>query len=167
MNLTGKIALVTGGTRGIGAATALVLVKGGAQVAIVGRRADKEATHTRDNILAMGGHCEIIQADCARPDEAQRCVQATEARLGPVDVLVHSAGGPVNGGLFDLSPEAWAGAFDVHVHAVFHLCRSVIPGDHFGFLDGGPARDRDESCLPGGEGRFATVRAGARARVRQ
>ena len=128
MNLTGKIALVTGGTRGIGAATALVLVKGGAQVAIVGRRADKEATHTRDNILAMGGHCEIIQADCARPDEAQRCVQATEARLGPVDVLVHSAGGPVNGGLFDLSPEAWAGAFDVHVHAVFHLCRSVIPG---------------------------------------
>jgi NAD(P)-dependent dehydrogenase (short-subunit alcohol dehydrogenase family) len=43
-------------------------------------------------------------------------------------VLVHSAGGPVNGGLFDLTPEAWLGAFDVHVHAIFHLCRAAIPG---------------------------------------
>jgi len=43
-------------------------------------------------------------------------------------VLVHSAGGPVNGGLLALTPEAWYAAFDVHVHPIFHLCRAVIPG---------------------------------------
>ena len=54
-------------------------------------------------------------------------VEEVRAKLGDPDILVHSAGGPVNGGLFDLTPEAWEGAFDVHVHAVFHLCRAVIP----------------------------------------
>jgi len=128
MNLTEKTALVTGGTRGIGAATALALAREGADVAIAGRRMDSEAAAVRDRIAALGRRCEVIQADCGRPEEARRCVTEAESRLGPVDILVHSAGGPVNGGLFELTPEAWAGAFDVHVHAIFHLCRAVIPG---------------------------------------
>ena len=127
MNLSGKIALVTGGTKGIGAATALALAKEGADVAIVGRHVGPDANATRDAIVALGRRCEIIQADCGQPSEATRCVNETAARLGPVDVLVHSAGGPVNGGLFDVTPEAWQAAFDVHVHAIFHLCRAAIP----------------------------------------
>ena len=55
-------------------------------------------------------------------------MRETESKLGPVDILIHSAGGPVNGGLFDLTPERWMEAFDVHVHAIFHLCRAAIPG---------------------------------------
>ncbi len=127
MNLTGKVALVTGGTRGIGAATAIGLAREGADVAIVGRRSDDASVATRDEILKWGRRCEIIQADCGKPDEATRCVRETTEKLGSVDVLVHSAGGAVNGGLLDLTPEAWASAFDVHVHAVFHLCRAAIP----------------------------------------
>ena len=127
MNLSGKIALVTGGTRGIGAATALALAKAGTDVSIVARRLDSEANSVRQSILALGRRCELIQADCGQPEEAARCVRETEAKLGAVDVLVHSAGGPVNGGLFDLTPEQWQGAFDVHVHAIFHLSRAVIP----------------------------------------
>ena len=127
MNLSGKIALVTGGTRGIGAATALALAKAGADVSIVARRLDSEANSIRQSILALGRRCELIQADCGKPDDAARCVRETEAKLGAVDVLVHSAGGPVNGGLFDLTPEQWQSAFDVHVHAIFHLSRAVIP----------------------------------------
>jgi len=127
MNLSGKVAFVTGGTRGIGAATAIALAKAGADVAIAARRLDDEANKTRDAIVATGRRCELVQADCALPDDCTRCVRETESRLGAVDVLVHSGGGPVNGGLFDLTPEAWAGAFDVHVHAIFHLARAVIP----------------------------------------
>lgn len=127
MNLSGKIALVTGGAKGIGAATALALAQEGADVAVVGRRADKDASLTQQAIKALGRRCEIIQADCGKPDQASRCVEETQAKLGAVDVLVHSAGGPVNGGLFDLTPEAWEGAFDIHVHAIFYLCRAVIP----------------------------------------
>lgn len=127
MKLSGKIALVTGGTRGIGAATAVALAQSGADVAIVGRRVDEQANATRAAILGSGRRCEILQADCGQHAEAVRCVRETESKLGAVDVLVHCAGGPVNGGLFDLTPEAWAGAFDVHVHAIFHLARAVIP----------------------------------------
>ncbi len=128
MNLTGKIALVTGGTKGIGAATAIALARQGADVAIVGRHLGDEAKSTGDAIRRSGRRCEMIQADCAKAAETIRCVRETESRLGVVDVLVHSAGGPVNGGLFDLTPEMWQAAFDVHVHAIFHLCRNVIPG---------------------------------------
>jgi NAD(P)-dependent dehydrogenase (short-subunit alcohol dehydrogenase family) len=127
MNISGKIAFVTGGTRGIGAATALGLAREGADVAIVGRHSDKEAALTRDAIIAAGRRCEIIQADCGKPAEAARSVREAESLLGPIDVLVHSAGGAVNGGLFDVTPDAWQAAFDVHVHAIFYFCRAVIP----------------------------------------
>ena len=127
MELTGKIALVTGGTRGIGAATAIALAREGADVAIVGRKVDAEAEGTRDAIRKLGRRCEIIQADCGQAAEATRCVKETELKLGSVAVLVHCAGGPVNGGLLELTPETWNAAFDLHVHAIFHMSRAVIP----------------------------------------
>jgi NAD(P)-dependent dehydrogenase (short-subunit alcohol dehydrogenase family) len=127
VNLSGKIALVTGGTRGIGAATAIALAREGADVAISARRLDDEAKRTRDAILAAGRRCEMIAADAAIPADNTRVVEETSTRLGPVDVLIHSAGGPVNGGLLDLTAEQWQRAFDVHVHAIFHLARAVVP----------------------------------------
>ena len=127
MNLTGKIALITGGTRGIGAATALALAKEGAHVAVVGRTSNDESWAVTKAIEGLGRRCEFIQADCGSAGEAEGCVRETESRLGAPDVLVHSAGGPVNGGLFELTTETWKAAFDVHVHAVFHLCRAAIP----------------------------------------
>ena len=127
MKLPDRVALVTGGTKGIGAATALQLAREGAHVALVGRHPDDEAASVKQQIEALGRRCEVIVADCGQPADATRCVQETAAKLGSVDVLVHSAGGPVNGGLFDLKPEDWYAAFDVHVHAIFHLCRAAIP----------------------------------------
>ena len=127
MKLQDRVALVTGGTKGIGAAAALSLAREGAHVALVGRNHDDEAKAVKQQIEALGRRCEMIVADCGKPDDAARCVRETAAKLGPVDVLVHSAGGPVNGGLFDLKPEDWHAAFDVHVHAIFHLCRAAIP----------------------------------------
>jgi len=127
MILKDKIALITGGTKGIGAATAIALAQSGADVAINGRYDDEEAKSVKEAILGLGHRCEVIVADCGKPAEATRCVTETKDRLGGVDVLVHSAGGLVAGGLFDLTPEAWNAAFDVHVHAIFHLCRASIP----------------------------------------
>ncbi|KAF0180426.1 MAG: Short-chain dehydrogenase/reductase SDR [Limisphaerales bacterium] len=126
MQIKGKVGLVTGGTRGIGAAVAIALAKEGADVAIVGRTEDDDARQTRAAIQALGRRCELILADCAKPADCTRAVEEAAQRLGGVDVLVHSAGGPVNGGLLELTPEAWHGAFDVHVHAIFYLCRAAI-----------------------------------------
>ena len=127
MQLQGKVCLVTGGTKGIGAATAIAFAEQGASIAIVARHVDDEAKKTRDRIAALGRKGGLISADIAKPAEVARCVEETVRALGPIDVLVHAAGGPVNGGLFDLTAEQWHAAFDVHVHPIFHLCRAVIP----------------------------------------
>jgi 3-oxoacyl-[acyl-carrier protein] reductase len=127
MNLENKVALITGGTKGIGAAIAVALGQTGADVALVGRFADDEAKAVRKSILALNRRCEIIVADCAKPAEVTRCVQETKNLLGGVDVLIHSAGGAISGTLLEVTPEAWYGAFEVHVHAIFHLCRAVLP----------------------------------------
>ncbi|MEI6785710.1 MAG: SDR family NAD(P)-dependent oxidoreductase [Verrucomicrobiota bacterium] len=127
MQLTNKVALITGGTRGIGAATALLLAEHGADVAIVGRQADTEAQQIRDRIQGLGRKCLLLTADVGQPEAARRCVRETAAQLGAPTVLVHSAGGPVNGGFLDLTPERWQAAFDVHLHAIFHLCQEAIP----------------------------------------
>src|SRR5262245_25219966 len=127
MNLQNKAALVTGGTKGIGAATAVAFAKAGANVALVGRHDDKDAAVTRKEIEALGRRCEMIVADCAKPEEAVRCVNEAAKKLGSLEVLVHSAGGPVNGKLFEIGEADCYGAFDIHVHAIFHLCRTAIP----------------------------------------
>lgn len=127
MKLDGKVALVTGGTRGIGKATAVALAKKGADVAVTARRIDAVAERTRDEIRELGHRCELIQADHGIPSETSSLVGKIESTLGSIDVLVHSAGGPVNGGLLQVTPEEWHRAFEVHVHAVYYLCRAVVP----------------------------------------
>ena len=127
MQLHGKAALITGGTRGIGAATALAFAKEGADVAITSRHLDDDALHTQREIEALGRRCEIITADCAVPADCTRMVEEAAAKFGRLDVLVHAAGGAVTGGLLEVTPEAWNAAFDVHVHAVYHLSRAAVP----------------------------------------
>jgi NAD(P)-dependent dehydrogenase (short-subunit alcohol dehydrogenase family) len=127
MNLAGKICLITGGTKGIGAATALEMASRGADVAINGRVCDEPAMQVRTRVEAVGRRCIVVTADVSKPEEAARCVTATEKSLGSPDVLIHCAGGLAPGGLLEVSPETWYDAFNVHVHSTFHLCRAVVP----------------------------------------
>ena len=128
MELKDKICLITGGTKGIGAATALLFAQLGAKVAVVGRNLkDSEAEETQKRLSEFRARFIAMPADMARADDCLACVQRTQKELGDVDVLVHSAGGPVPGGLLEITPQSWHAAFDVHVHAIFHLCRAVVP----------------------------------------
>lgn len=83
---------------------------------------------TLQRLEEIGSPSLFLAADIGKPEEATRCVEQTIERFGAVDVLIHSAGGPVNGGLLALTPEAWYEAFNVHVHPIFHLCRAAVPG---------------------------------------
>lgn len=127
MNLEKKICLITGGTKGIGAATALALAEKGADIAIAARHIDEPARKLSREIEALGRRCLCLTADLGNPDQATECVQKTAAHFGALDVVVHSAGGPVNGGLLEITPEIWMTAFNVHVHGIFFLCRAAIP----------------------------------------
>ncbi|MBX3426360.1 MAG: SDR family oxidoreductase [Pirellulales bacterium] len=127
MQLPGKRALVTGGTRGIGAAVALDFVAAGAKVVVNGRTNDGDAAEVCRQAEAAGGFCRFVQADVAVPAEADRCVDEAIELLGGLDVLVHSAGGPAPGSIDQITLDEWRAAFDVHVHAAFTLCRRALP----------------------------------------
>jgi 3-oxoacyl-[acyl-carrier protein] reductase len=127
MQLEGKIALVTGGTKGIGAATAQKLASLGADIVINGRHDNAEAKDVVTAVEALGRRCKMIVADMAVPDDAIRSVEETVAAFGRIDIVVHNAGGGVVGGFMEVAPEEYLAAFDVHVHAAFHLGRAAVP----------------------------------------
>src|SRR5688572_14024138 len=108
MDLNGKVCLITGGTKGIGAATALLFADRGANVAIVGRDLeDPEVRDTRTRLELANGKSLVIRGDMANPADADSAVRRTIDELGAIDVLVHSAGGPVPGGVLDIPPQHW------------------------------------------------------------
>lgn len=127
MQLKDKVSLVTGGSKGIGAATAIALAAGGSHVAIAGRNDDAEAAKVKQEVEKLGRKYVFITADFSKAEDCQRAVEETAKKLGGIDVVVHSAGGLVPGGLFEVGPEAWMAGFDVHVHAVYHLARAAVP----------------------------------------
>ncbi|MCX6903215.1 MAG: SDR family NAD(P)-dependent oxidoreductase [Verrucomicrobia bacterium] len=96
MQLTQKTCLITGGTKGIGGATALALAEQGANLALVARHLDQEAHLPRQRIESLGRRCLLIAADMGQAAEARGCVEQTAQPFGSVDVLVHAAGGAVN-----------------------------------------------------------------------
>lgn len=120
-----KVAVITGGTRGIGLALAETLLEAGARVAVNGRSETPEAQQL---VTRFGAErVRLILADVARPEAAQGLIAEAAAWQDRLDILVHSAGGPVPGKVIDLEPDTWMAAFDVHVHPVFHMFRAAHP----------------------------------------
>jgi NAD(P)-dependent dehydrogenase (short-subunit alcohol dehydrogenase family) len=127
MEAKGKVGLITGAANGIGAATALGLARKGADIAIVDLEMEAAARIKGRIKQISSSRCICIRADLSRGEEAAWCVEETVKALGRIDILIHCAGGPALGGLMEVSPESWYKAFDVHVHAIFHLCRAAVP----------------------------------------
>src|SRR5262245_11657944 len=90
LDLTGRVALVTGASSGIGAATAIALAELGARVALSYHRNQQGAEDTRDRIVAAGGKAVALGADVRHGDEVAALVERTVAELGPIDILVNN-----------------------------------------------------------------------------
>lgn len=128
MDLTNKVCLITGGSGGIGSGTAIELARRGADIAITGLHANTDAAGRVNAVIEkLGASCIYISGDVGEPGEAARAVEETVRTFGKLDVLIHCAGGAAPGGLMEVEPETWYRAFDVHVHAIFHLCRAAVP----------------------------------------
>jgi 3-oxoacyl-[acyl-carrier protein] reductase len=117
--LTGKVALVTGGSRGIGAATALQLARDGAAVALTYATAADKAQAVARQIEAGGGQALVIQADNADPGALIAAVEQTVRTLGRIDILVNNAGIIENGPLEEMTVEQADRLWAVDVRAVF------------------------------------------------
>jgi NAD(P)-dependent dehydrogenase (short-subunit alcohol dehydrogenase family) len=127
MKLEGKVALITGGTLGIGAAIALDLAKRGANIVAVARNLSDAAQQLQRDIEQLGRKCLLIAGDVTKGDDCTRCVEQTVSEFGRLDVLVHNASGPSPGKIEDITPEQWHETMDLHVNANYYLCRAALP----------------------------------------
>jgi len=122
-SLEGKVALVTGASRGIGAAIALALAEAGADVAVHGNHTPGAATAAR--VRGAGRRALEVVGDMADPATPDRLVRETVAALGRLDILVNNAGIIRRGPTVDTSDEDWMAVIDVNLHGVFRLCRAA------------------------------------------
>lgn len=124
MNLDGKVFLVTGAGRGVGAAIALRAAEAGARVALCGRNT-QALDEVADGVRAAGGDVMTIVQDLLAPGAGQRLVEAVLARFGALDVLVNNAGIHSNRSVFDLTEEEWDSVLDTNLKAVFFCSQAA------------------------------------------
>ena len=133
-SLEGRIALVTGASRGIGAAIAERLAAEGAAVALAARSMEAHPhlpgtlKETRERIEKRGGRAVAIAADMMSDDDRARLVEETVSTLGPVDALVNNAAASFYFPFLDVSEKRFRVAFEVNVRAPWDLCQRVLPG---------------------------------------
>ena len=127
MKLNGKIALVTGGGRGIGKAIALALAREGADIAVVSRTR-REIAATAADVSALGQRSLPIEADVSDKRDVARMVKRTLEEFGRVDILVNNAGilGPI-GPLVENDTEDWIKTININLVGTFLCCKAVLP----------------------------------------
>jgi 2-dehydro-3-deoxy-D-gluconate 5-dehydrogenase len=128
MSLAGRRSLVTGGGRGIGREIALGFAESGADVAVVGRDADRLADVVRD-IDGLGSAGVPLPADLSRTAEIPALVDAARERLGGLDILVNCAGIQITGPAEDVTEADWDATLDANLKALFFCCQAA--GRHF------------------------------------
>src|SRR6202790_527601 len=126
-DLAGTVAIVTGASRGIGAAAAFVLAKAGASVMLVARDG-KRASQLATEIVANGGRAVALACDVADYESVRTMVHETEQRLGSVDILVNNAGviEPI-GALVQSDPAAWGRSIEVNLLGSYHTAHATLP----------------------------------------
>lgn len=125
--LEGKVALVTGASRGIGKAIALKLAEHGADVVINYVSSAKGAEEVKEEIIKMGRKAITIQADVADRSALERLVKETIDNFGKIDILINNAGIVRYGTITDMRQEDWQDVMNTNITGMFHLCQLVSP----------------------------------------
>ncbi len=124
MKLDGKIALVTGGSQGLGRAIALKLAENGADIAIVYVGPEEPANTTRDEIAAMGRRVKTYVCDVRDEEAVNATVQAVTKDLGKVDILVNNAGVTRDGLMVSMKDADYNMVLDINLKGAFHMIRA-------------------------------------------
>ncbi len=127
MDLEGKIALVTGGSLGIGTAISLDLAKNGADVALTYRRHEEEAKAIAEQIKAMGRKAKECKIDVSNFGDVQNLVNQIQEEFGRLDILVNNAGMNWDGVVWKMTEEQWDAVINVDLKGTFNFIRAVAP----------------------------------------
>jgi 3-oxoacyl-[acyl-carrier protein] reductase len=123
-----KVALITGGIRGIGRAVALALAGRGWAIAACYRKSEAEAATLQSELQALGARPLVLRADVADPAVAQDLIRQVENEYGRIDALINCIGAYHRAPLMQESIEGWHAMFDNNLHPVFYLSRATAPG---------------------------------------
>ena len=127
IDLAGKTAVITGGSRGLGEAMAMGLSEAGAQIALVARDAERLA-RVREAIAKSGGTAEMFIADVTREDEVSDLGRAVKERFGNPQILINNAGSNVRKSLVEFTLEEFRSVLDSSLISTFLMCRAFVPG---------------------------------------
>lgn len=126
-DLTGKVAVVTGASSGLGAQAALCYAEAGADVAILARRVEK-LEEVKENILKTGRRVLAVECDVTDEESVKRAVNKVLEEFEHIDILLNNAGVAVRGGVDSLSVEDWDKSFNTNVKGMFLMSKYVVPG---------------------------------------
>ena len=124
--LNGKIALVTGGGRGIGRAIAMALSGAGASVVVTGRNT-KNLEETKSAITAKGGKAMALACDVSNKSSVESAFEKIRAELGAVDILVNNAGVTYSRKFHETPDDVWEQIIQTNVNGVFYCCKAALP----------------------------------------
>lgn len=126
--LDGRIALVTGGARGLGRTMALALAEAGADVALAGRTLSSLEETAGEIADATGRRVKAFSADVTKADDVERLAKEVPEALGPIDILVNNAGNNIRGSVEELTEADWDSVIDTNLKGPFLCSRAIGPG---------------------------------------
>jgi NAD(P)-dependent dehydrogenase (short-subunit alcohol dehydrogenase family) len=127
IDLTGRTAVITGGSRGLGEAMAKALAEAGAKIALVARDANR-LEKVRDAIAERGGTADLFIADVTREQDVARLADAVNGRFGAPQILINNAGTNIRKNLVDFSLEEFRSVLDASLISTFLMSRAFVPG---------------------------------------
>jgi len=127
LGIRGKVAMVAAGSKGLGRAAALALATEGCAVSVCGRD-PKALDKVKEELETLGATVVVVAADVSQAEDLRHWHQATEAALGPVDILITNTGGPKAAVFADLSDSDWAAGVESTLMNVVRMSRLVLPG---------------------------------------
>lgn len=125
-DLSGKIALISGASKGLGKAMALALSSHGATVALASRNREK-LDEVKQEIEKSGGNAKVFIADMTQEQDVRRLEREVSSQLGKVQILINNAGTNIRKNLIDFSLEEWQTVMDTNLTSVFLMCRAFVP----------------------------------------
>jgi 3-oxoacyl-[acyl-carrier protein] reductase len=126
MDLSGRVALITGASQGIGRACALVLAEAGADVVVGSRNVEKLQTVAQE-IASLGRKALVLSLDVSKPESVKAAVTGALQSLGKIDILVNNAGISKDSLVMRMKPEAWEAVIRTNLDGAFHCIHAVLP----------------------------------------